>query len=324
MRPVADPDALDELAAVLERGAHRLGIGRGAAVVLAVSGGADSMALMHGAARLAETDAGAWRLTIAHLDHGLRPESADDAAFVADAAVALGLPFETRHVDVAAAARAGGQSLEEAGRDARYRFLEEVAPDGALIATAHTLDDLVETVVINLLRGSGLAGASGIPARRGRIVRPLLDARRASLRTLLDAGGLAYRNDPSNDDPAFLRNRVRRELLPVLESLRAGAIERIARFARLAAEEDALLDALAGAELERRRVGDGDVDWADPPPAALGRRVLRLAVGEPAPSAERIEALLQAAAGERGGLTIELGGGRAASVRRSRISIVHS
>jgi tRNA(Ile)-lysidine synthase len=289
--------------------------------VLAVSGGADSMALLHGAARLAQTEAPGWHLRVAHLDHGLRPDSADDASFVTDAAAALRLPCEVRRTDVAALARAEGRSLEDAGREARYRFLEEVAPAGALIATAHTADDAAETVLLNLLRGSGLAGVRGIPERRGRIVRPLIGERRAALRALLDARGIAYRDDPSNADPAYLRNRVRSELLPLLEQLRPGAVERIGRFARLAGDDDALLDELAAAELKARRTDDGEIDWHDPPARALGRRVLRLAIGEPAPSAERLEALLDAAQGERGGVTIELGAERVASVRERRIRI---
>jgi tRNA(Ile)-lysidine synthase len=286
-----------------------------------VSGGPDSMALLHGAAPLVQTDAVRWRLTVAHLDHALRPESADDAAFVADAAAALGLPCESRRTDVAALARAEGRSTEDAAREARYRFLEDVAPYGALIATAHTADDAAETVLLNLLRGSGLAGARGMPARRGRIVRPLLGERRETLRALLDAAGIGYRLDPSNDDPAHLRNRVRHEVLPLLESVRPGAAERIARFSRLASEDEALLDELAAAELERRRQADGGIDWHDPPVAALGRRVLRRAIGDPAPSVERVEALLEAASGERGGVRMELGGGRVASVRERIIRI---
>jgi tRNA(Ile)-lysidine synthase len=270
---------------------------------------------------LVEADARRWRLSAAHVDHALRPESGDDATFVADAAEGLGIRFDGVRTDVAALARDEGRSLEDAAREARYRFLETVAPDGALIATAHTADDAAETVLLNLLRGSGLAGARGIPARRGRVVRPLLGARRDELRALLDAGRIAYRLDPSNDDPAHLRNRVRHELLPLLESIRPGSTERIGRFSRLAADDEALLDDLARAELARRTDEDG-IDWRDPPLPALGRRVLRLAAGEPAPSAERIEALIQAAHGDRGGLTIELGGGRVASVRGRRIRIL--
>ena len=309
-------DALADLAEAVDHGAAALGIPANAALVLAVSGGPDSMALLHGAAR-----AGGWHLTVAHLDHALRPDSTDDVSFVADAAAALRLPCELRRIDVAALARAEGRSIEDAGREARYRFLEEITPEGAFIATAHTADDAAETVLLNLLRGSGLAGVRGIPARRGRIVRPLLMERRQRLRSLLDAGGIAYRLDPSNEDPAYLRNRVRGELLPLLEDLRPGAVDRIGQFAQLAADDDELLDALASAELARRTSPDGAIDWHEPPGAALGRRVLRLAVAHPAPSAERIDALLEAATGVRGGIRIELGGGRSASVRERQIRI---
>lgn len=312
-------DPVAALARLVARGADDLGVPRDASLVLAVSGGPDSMALLRGAARLVEDGERPWPLIVAHLDHALRTDSADDAAFVADAAAALGVGFEIRRTDVAALARTDGRSIEDAARQARYQFLSDVAPPSALIATAHTADDAAETVVLNLLRGSGLAGARGIPPRRGNVVRPLLRERRETLRAWLDGAGIAYRLDPSNEDPAHLRNRVRHEVLPVLEELRPGSIGAIGRFSGLASEDDDLLEALAAAELTRRRGADGSIDWRDPPPAALGRRVLRLAIGPPAPSAERIEAVLAAAAGDRGGVTLELGGGRTASVRQRRI-----
>jgi len=309
------------LADAVARGCRALALRDDATLVLAVSGGADSMAMLYGAVELVRSGQRAWHVVVAHLDHRLRASSADDAAFVAAAARGLRLPVEVRAVDVGALARDTGRSIEEAGRAARYEFLDAIAPGGALIATAHTADDAAETVLINLLRGSGLSGVRGIPSRRGRIVRPLIGERRASLRSLLDAAAIAYRDDPSNEDPAFLRNRVRGEVLPLLEAIRDGAVESIARFARIAADDDALLDALAAEELHRRRTPAGEIDWREPPARALGRRVLRLAIGEPAPSAERMEALLEAAEGPRGGLTVELGGGREASVRDRRIRI---
>jgi len=314
-------DAVDRLAAAVAIGARRLRIADDAELVLAVSGGPDSMAMLHGAAGVAGRSDRRWRLRVAHLDHAIRPESVREARFVADAAAALGLPCDVRRTDVPALARAEGRSIEDAAREARYRFLDEVAGEDALIATAHTADDAAETVLLNLLRGSGLAGARGIPARRGRVVRPLLAERRAELRALLDEADIGYRLDPSNADPAHLRNRVRSELLPLLEQLRPGAVDRIGAFARLASEDDALLDELAAVELARR-TADGAIDWHDPPATALGRRVLRLAIGDPAPSAERVEALLEAATGERGGVTIELGGARTASVSQRRITVV--
>ncbi len=180
---------LSRLAGLVDQGARTLNIPDDARILLAVSGGADSMALMSGAAQLVESGRREWNLAVAHLDHALRPESADDAAFVADAARSLGLACDVRRTDVADLARTEGRSIEDAARVARYAFFEDVAPEGHLIATAHTADDSAETVVLNLLRGAGLSGVRGIPARRGRIVRPLLGVRRATLRGLLDAAG---------------------------------------------------------------------------------------------------------------------------------------
>lgn len=304
-------------------GVAHLQLPDGVAIVLAISGGPDSTALLHGAAQMAPGRG--WRLTVAHLDHALRPTSADEAAAVAATAAGMELPAEIRRTDVAALAASEHRSLEDAGRQARYRFLEEVAAlqgAEALIATAHTADDAAETVLLRLARGSGLRGLRGIPARRGRIVRPLLHARHAVLRAALDAAGIAYLTDPSNADLAHARNRVRAELLPAVERLNPAAVEALTRFGRLAADDDDLLDALAAAELAQRRdPADATIDWHKPPARALGRRVLRLAIGDPAPSAERIEALLDAAEGPRGGVTIELGVGRRASVRERRIRL---
>ena len=318
------PGAVEGLADAVARGADALRIPNEVPIVLAISGGPDSTALLYGASHLAPSRG--WRLTVAHLDHALRTESREDAAAVGRSAAEFELPFATHRVDVAALARAEHRSMEDAGRQARYRFLEAVAAEqgsDALIATAHTADDAAETILFRLARGSGLRGLRGIPARRGRVVRPLLGARRSALRAALDAAGIGFATDPTNDDPAHAtRNRVRAELLPALERLNPAAVEALTRFGRLAADDDDLLDALATAELARRRdPGDGSLDWHDPPARALGRRVLRLAIGEPAPAAGRIEALLNAAEGPRGGLTIELGAGRSASVVARRIRL---
>lgn len=319
-----DADPLQPIMDALAQGAARLEIPDGVALLLAVSGGPDSTALLHAAARLAP--ARGWRLSVAHLDHALRAESADEAAAVAASAKRLGLPVEIRRTDVRSLAAAEHRSLEDAGRQARYRFLEAAAarmgPE-SVIATAHTADDAAETILLRLARGSGLRGVRGIPARRGRIVRPLLGARRETLRAALDAAGIRYVSDPSNADAAHTRNRVRAGLLPALERVNPGAVEALLRFGRLAADDDDLLDALAAAELAARRDAEegGAIGWRNPPARALGRRMLRLAIGEPAPSAERIEAVLDAAEGPSGGLTIELGQGRRATVRERRIRL---
>jgi len=303
-------------------GATRTNIPDGASLVLAVSGGPDSTALLHATAELAR--ARSWQLVVAHLDHGLRPESGDDARFVTDAADALRLPWRLRRTDVADQAKQDRSGVEEAGRRARYAFLDEVADSlgpESLVVTAHTADDQAETVLLNLARGSGQHGLRGMPARRGRVVRPLLHVRRAALRAVLDAAGIAYRLDPTNADIERSRAWVRAELLPALERLNPAAVDALLRFAELAADDDALLDALAAGELARRRGVDGAIDWRRPPPHALGRRVLRLAIGDPAPGADRIEALLAAAGRHRGGLVIELGRGRNATIRGRRIRI---
>jgi tRNA(Ile)-lysidine synthase len=315
---------LEDLADAVARGADRLHISNGLPIILAVSGGPDSTAMLHGAAQLVAKRG--WQLTVAHLDHALREASPEEAQRVATAAAQLGLPAEVRRTDVAALARAEHRSMEDAGRQARYRFLEELASArgaAALIATAHTADDAAETILLRLARGSGLRGLRGIPARRGRVVRPLLGERRVALRLALDAAGINYAVDPTNEDPAHAtRNRVRAELLPALERLNPKAVAALQRFGALAADDDELLDALAAAELARRRSpGQSELEWRDPPSRALGRRVLRLAIGEPAAAAARIEALLDAAEGPRGGLRIELGGGRSASVRERRIRL---
>ncbi len=313
------PGPLAPIVAALASGADALAIRNGASLLLAVSGGPDSMALLHAAARVAaDRD---WTLAVAHLDHALRVESSTDAAFVADAAAALGTPATVRRVDVAMLARDEHRSPEDAGREARYRCFDEVAAPDALIVTAHTADPPAETIVLNLVRGSGLAGAAGIPARRGRVIRPLLGARRFALRAALDAAGIAYLRDPTNDDVHYARNRIRLEVLPALERINPNVVNALLRFGRLAADDDEALDLIARGELERRRSGDGGIDWRRPPSRAIGRRVMRLAIGQPAPSAERIEALLDAAEGGRGGVWIELGGGRQASVRERVIRI---
>ena len=311
------------VAAAFEAACRRLGIPDGARLVLAVSGGPDSMALLHLA--LASAPHHGWRLCVAHLDHGLRDGSADDAAFVADAAAALGLEMHLRRTDVAALAAERGAGVEEAGRQARYAFFEEVArsigPE-AVVMTGHTADDQAETLLLHLARGTGLAGMAGIAARRGRLARPLLGLRRVDLRTALDAARIAYLLDESNADPRFRRNRARAHLVPALEELHPGAVDAVAGFAARAADEDRALDAVAAAELAARRTPDGFIAWRPAPLPAIGRRLLRLAAGHPAPSSERIEALFLALADGRGGRVIELGAGRHALTGSHEVRIV--
>jgi tRNA(Ile)-lysidine synthase len=317
--------SIPALALHLEAALVRLGVTDGAPLILAVSGGPDSMALMHVAQIAAPTHG--WRLMVAHLDHGLRDGSADDAQFVAAAAAGLGLEATVKRTDVAALAAERADGVEEAGRVARYAFLEDAATasgPGAVILTGHTADDQAETILLHLARGTGLAGLSGIAERRGRVVRPLLHERRATLRGALDQAGVVYRTDPSNEDRRFSRNRARADLLPAFEGLHENAIRAVSRMAGQASADDRLLDALALTLLAARRSADGWIVWRPSPPHAVAARILRAAAGLPAPSEARTEALLAAAMDGRGGRVIELGGRRNAQLRHGRVRILQS
>jgi tRNA(Ile)-lysidine synthase len=241
----------------------------GDGVAVAVSGGADSLALLHALRVLAGPRK--WRLAVLTVDHGLRPGSAADAAFAADHAKALALPARVLTLTSAdlEAHRAAGP--EAAARAARYAALWPAADalDCHWLATGHTLDDQAETVLLQLLRGAGPDGLAGMSVRSGRLLRPLLDVRRAQTRASCAAAGLSWREDPTNATDAPLRNRVRQQVLPLLEDLRPGATTTLARAASLAADERAWLDPLVAATLTAIAEGGsvdsgGAVDSAEP------------------------------------------------------------
>ena len=207
----------------------------GGRIVVAVSGGGDSMALLRILHRLDASGECPLELIVAHLDHGLRDESPGEAAFVGEAARSLGLPFRQTRVDIEAAARRDGMGVEEAARNARYNFFTRVAREerASLIATGHTADDQAETVLMRLIRGAGIEGLEAIPPRRRAVslppvdvIRPLLAQVRGALRDYLKAVGQSWRSDPTNRIPDRLRTRVRHELLPLLETNYNPAIRR--------------------------------------------------------------------------------------------------
>jgi len=213
-------------------------------VIAAVSGGSDSVAL---ALLLRDlTAAGAVRLAaVAHFNHQLRGEADRDEACAADVARAIGVPFVAGREDVRARARLEQQSLEVAARDARYAFFERTreACRADLVALGHTRDDQAETVLLRLVRGTGLRGLAGMYPRRGPFVRPLLECRRAELRAYLDDRHTAYVDDETNGDVSIPRNRVRAELLPLLtERFNPGIVDALAREAELARETWAWLE----------------------------------------------------------------------------------
>lgn len=243
-------DALERVRATIRRHAMLAG---GETVLVALSGGADSVALLHVLSRLAP----AWRLTLraAHVDHGLRPDSARDAAAAAAVAAQLGVPC-----DVLAARVGRVGSPEAAARAARYRALEACADRvGAhRIAVGHTADDQAETVLMRLLEGAGVRGLAGIPPVRGRIIRPLLEVRRPALVAALAAAGLRWVEDPTNHDPAFLRNRVRHDLLPRLAAdYTPAVVPALGRVARAFREASEAIEQVAEAELARLATREG-------------------------------------------------------------------
>lgn len=189
-------------------------------IVVAVSGGPDSVALLRILATLRYGE----KLTVAHLNHQLRDAESDaDEAFVRDLAAKLSLPVYSERLNVKASAQCEGDNLEASARRARYSWFQRVAQEtqSRWVATGHTADDQAETVLHRLLRGTGLKGLRGIAARRSlsaglELVRPLLHVRRAEVMAYLDAEDQDYRIDSSNRDLAFTRNRIRHELLPLL------------------------------------------------------------------------------------------------------------
>jgi tRNA(Ile)-lysidine synthase len=311
----------------------------GDGVAAAVSGGADSLALLHALRTLAGPRG--WRLAVVTVDHGLRAGSAADAAFVVDHAKALGLDARLETLASADLARHRRAGQEGAARAARYEALWRAA--GELhcdwLATGHTLDDQAETVLLQLLRGAGPEGLAGMPVRGGRLLRPLLGVRRAETRGCCAAIGVDWREDPTNAEPGPLRNRVRQRLLPLLEELRPGATAALARTATLAADERDWLDPLVAAALTaalaepatradppttradpegpgRERPGEPGPPRPEAPavvaldaaglaglPVALARRVVRAAArqaGTAPPDAEATDRVLALAAQPRG------------------------
>lgn len=218
----------------------------GDCVVVAVSGGADSTALLLGLHRLAPD----WdlRLVVAHLDHGLRPESREEKAFVERLARGLGWPFEADRIEGAALSRCQGRTLEEAARMARYGFLQDVARGcGAdRIAMGHHREDQAETVLMNVIRGSGLDGLRGMrPVRDGVYIRPLLDIPRGVILAWLEEQGQPYMTDASNETDRFTRNRIRRRLLPLLREWNPRIDASLGRMAEICRIENEFLEGTA-------------------------------------------------------------------------------
>jgi tRNA(Ile)-lysidine synthase len=258
--------------------------GAGATLVAGLSGGADSVALVDALAALRRRRG--FRLVAAHLDHALRPGSADDAAFCQSLCDALAVPLRAGTAPVRARARREKGGLEQAARRERYSFLRRVKDDegAAAILVAHTRDDQAETLLLRLLRGAGASGLAGMRASSGDLLRPLLGVSRAEVLDHLRARGLAFRSDPSNLDAAHLRNRVRHELLPYLEQrFNPRVREALARTAALLADEASHMDHEAQQLLSGATRREADALVVDRlalagAPVAVARAAVRLAL----------------------------------------------
>lgn len=260
-------------------------------LVVGVSGGPDSLALLHILCDLLAPD----QLLVAHLDHILRPESGANAEFVRATAVAWGCNTQQKRVEVAKLAQQNGWSLEEAGRNARYAFFADVAEQAGATAVlvAHHADDQAETVLMNLLRGAGLAGLSGmrpsspLPGKPDLLlVRPLLAVSRRDIEDYCEANDLHPLLDESNANPDYFRNRIRHELLPFLSDYNPHIQRHLLQLSEIAAADTDLLAELTDETWldVLHASGDGwiqlDRNQYSLLPLSLQRRILRLVVGK--------------------------------------------
>ena len=280
----------------------------GSCVVVACSGGADSLAL------LALASARDFDVIAVHVDHGLRGDTQHDADVVRAAATEVGARVRVMTVAFDASA-----NLEARARDARYATLEIAADEAgaAAILVAHTRDDQAETVLLSMLRGSGAAGLAGMPAIRGRVRRPLLELRRAETHEICARLRWAPVRDPMNDELRHRRVWLRREVIPSLErGAQRDLVEVLARQAALLRDDDDLLDALAA---EHAPDDAGALAALSP---AFARRVVRQWLGPPPPASGTVEAVLEVARGER--RAVELPGGHRVERVGARLHLVTS
>lgn len=321
-RPPAVARVLERVAATTRE--HELFL-PGATVLVAVSGGPDSTCLLHALVdlrRLLKI-----RLEVFHFDHRLRPDSAEDAAYVRRTSERLGLPFRSAE---AATSPEAGESVEDWARRARYGALALAMREAGASrgATGHTLDDQAETVLLALLRGGGLDAVAGIAPVQGNVVRPLLDVTREEVEAFCRARRLRPRLDPTNRDTRLLRNAIRLKIIPALERAAGREVRAtLARSARVLRRDADLLRRLATeavVELVEEIPGGVRLPAAALAslPVAIGGRVGRAAVYRcgVTPSAEDVDALLDLAVGARGRRR-DLTGGLKAKREREYVSL---
>jgi tRNA(Ile)-lysidine synthase len=253
----------------------------GETVLVGLSGGPDSVCLLSVLNALKDE----FRLSLfaLYIDHGLRPdEFPGEVDFCRRLAEGMNIPFETLSVDVRGLSESRGIGIQEAARMLRYEAFEQKAilHKTDRIATGHHRDDQAETVLLRLLRGSGMRGLSGIPPVRGKVIRPLIDLRREEIMNYLRERGLSFLQDSSNLSPKYLRNRIRQELIPFLSNLNPSVVDTLSRTADVLREEDAYLDIKTTKALMRliTRKGDDTVEFFLAPLENMEKVILRRAL----------------------------------------------
>lgn len=230
------------------------------AVVVGVSGGADSVTLLH-ILTLLQQDGMLSQIKAVHINHHLRAEESDrDQQFVEELCRKWDVPLYVEQHDILTLASERGRGIEDVGREVRYTAFEKVAQDYSCcrIATAHTADDNVETLLLHLCRGSGLHGATGIPPVRGNIIRPLITCTREEIEAYCTENGLSYVNDSTNADTTYARNRIRHKVMPQLRAINPQTTASITRFIEQVRQTDRFLD-----KLIEKAVMDAKTDIAD-------------------------------------------------------------
>ena len=294
-----------EVRAAIERYAM---LSQGAKVLAAVSGGPDSMALLD--ILLAMKDEYALNVAAAHVNHCIRGAESDrDEHFVEDYCEQRGVQLHIKRADIPTLSRHTGESIEQCARRVRYEFFAGIE-DADIIATAHTLNDSFETTVFNMARGTGMAGLCGIPAKRGNIIRPLIECTRAQVENYCRQQGIAYVEDSTNRDPVYARNKIRHSVTPVLQSINPGFLAVYKRNRDILSAENDYLDRKAADTAEQaRRPGGFDVSLLCGLHPALRRRTLSLILKKACgyqpeyTHIERVESLLA------GGGKTQIGGG---------------
>lgn len=250
----------------------------GAAIVVALSGGADSMALLSVLMTIREE----WnlQLTAAHINHSLRGEESDrDELFVSDFCKQNNVAFRCVKTDIARQAKESGESIEECGRRIRYEFCASILPDG-VTATAHTQTDTVETILFNLARGTAMKGLRGIPPVRGRIVRPLIRCTRDDIERYCAENGISYVTDSTNADDRYSRNYIRHHIVPDFRKINPSFEKAIVRCADSLSEDEELLASLARELLQAASIPEGYDTFvlADAHPALRKRALAKLVI----------------------------------------------